>query len=231
MKQWKGFVTGVAFTLLAVVLVVTAGAKTGTVMQELTYRDIRVSLDGEVLDLRNAIGEPVEPFMFGGTNYLPVRALAEALGLNVAWNGAEVMVVLTTPEPSESAPEAAPVSEPEAVAAAPESAEEAKEAARREEEERLAAEEKARQEEEARKAAEEKARQEEEARKAAEEAARRDPASGYLLSTTVYITPTGKHWHFSGTCNGGTYKKTTLGEAVARKKTLTPCDKCVLTNP
>lgn len=117
MKQWKGFFAGVCCTLLTVGLVVTAGAKTGTVMQELTYRDIRVSLDGKVLDLRNAIGEPVEPFMFGGTNYLPVRALAEALGLNVAWNGAEVMVVLTTPEPkpqpeSVSAPQAEQQPEP-----------------------------------------------------------------------------------------------------------------------
>ena len=117
MKQWKGFLAGVCCTLLTVGLVATAGAKTGTVTQELTYRDIRVSLDGKVLDLRNAIGEPVEPFMFGGTNYLPVRALAEALGLNVAWNGAEVMVVLTTPkaEPqpeSASAPQAEQQPEP-----------------------------------------------------------------------------------------------------------------------
>ena len=95
MKKWlSGFLT----CLLLCGLVATAGAKTGKVMQELTYRDIRVSLDGKVLDLRNAVGDKVEPFMFDGTNYLPVRALAEALGLNVAWDGKEVMVVLTTPE-------------------------------------------------------------------------------------------------------------------------------------
>lgn len=35
--------------------------------------------------------------MFSGTNYLPVRALAESLGLNVAWDGANNTVVLTTP--------------------------------------------------------------------------------------------------------------------------------------
>lgn len=99
MKWMKGYLAGLLTALLLCGLVVTAGAKSGKVMQELTYRDIRVSLDGEVLDLRNAIGEPVEPFMFDGTNYLPVRALAEALGLNVAWDGAEVMVVLTTPVP------------------------------------------------------------------------------------------------------------------------------------
>jgi len=96
MKRWiSGFLT----CLLLCGLVITVSAKTGKVTQELTYRDIRVSLDGEVLDLRNAAGDKVEPFMFDGTNYLPVRALAEALGLNVAWDGKEVMVVLTTPKP------------------------------------------------------------------------------------------------------------------------------------
>lgn len=100
----------VAVALLASLLLIPgASANTGKVMQELEYRDIRVSLDGEVLDLRNAIGEKVEPFMFGGTNYLPVRALAEALGLDVAWDGKEVMVVLTTPKAPASEPETAPV--------------------------------------------------------------------------------------------------------------------------
>ena len=100
MKRLRDYFAGALSMLLIICLVGTAYATRGKIMQELEYRDIRVSLDGKVLDLRNAIGEPVEPFMFGGTNYLPVRALAEALGLNVAWNGQEVMVVLTTPEPS-----------------------------------------------------------------------------------------------------------------------------------
>lgn len=120
MKWMKGYISGLLTALLLCALVVTAGAKSGKVMQELTYRDIRVSLDGEVLDLRNAIGEKVEPFMFDGTNYLPVRALAEALGLNVAWNSAEVMVVLTTPEakPAEN-PKVIPVTEDSAPTPAP----------------------------------------------------------------------------------------------------------------
>lgn len=104
MKWGKSYIAGMLTMLLLCGIVATAGAKSGKVMQELTYRDIRVSLDGEVLDLRNAIGEKVEPFMFDGTNYLPVRALAEALGLNVAWDGKEVMVILTTPKPEVNAP-------------------------------------------------------------------------------------------------------------------------------
>lgn len=195
MKQWKGFVTGVCFTLLAFALVATAGAKTGKIMRELTYRDIRVSLDGEVLDLRNAIGEPVEPFMFDGTNYLPVRALAEALGLEVSWNGAEVMVVLTTPEAEPEAPEKWEVSEvPENAEPTPTPIPEPEPISR----------------------------------DLPEAWAASYPMDKIPTNMPVYVTPTGKHWHFSGSCNGGTYKLATY--AVALKRGLTPCEKCVLTS-
>ena len=102
MKNFKSYLAGVVTALAVCGMIGTASATVGKVQQELEYRNIKVSLDGEILDLRNAIGEPVEPFMFGGTNYLPVRALAEALGLQVAWDGANATVVLTTPAPEES---------------------------------------------------------------------------------------------------------------------------------
>ena len=95
----RSYVAGFLTALLVCALMGTAYARTGKVTQELEYRNIQVSLDGVILDLRNTAGEKVEPFMFGGTNYLPVRALAEALGLNVAWDGANATVVLTSPEP------------------------------------------------------------------------------------------------------------------------------------
>lgn len=42
---------------------------------------------------------------------------------------------------------------------------------------------------------------------------------------TIYITKTGKRYHYSSTCNGGTYYKSTLAEA--KRRGLTPCNKCV----
>lgn len=44
-------------------------------------------------------------------------------------------------------------------------------------------------------------------------------------SKTVYITKTGKRYHYDGTCNGGTYYESTLSEALG--KGLTACEKCV----
>lgn len=109
--QKKSFFAGMLAMLLVMSLVGTAGAVSGKVTKELEYRDISVSLDGEKLDLKDAKGNHVEPFMFEGTNYLPVRALAESLGLNVAWDGSTATVVLTHPD-YVAVPTPAPVGTP-----------------------------------------------------------------------------------------------------------------------
>lgn len=96
MKQIKWFLTGMVTMLLIMALAGTAVATTADIAKTLQYRDIKVSLDGNVLDLKDAAGNHVEPFMFDGTNYLPVRALAEALGLNVSWDAAANTIVLST---------------------------------------------------------------------------------------------------------------------------------------
>ena len=77
--------------------------------------------------------------------------------------------------------------------------------------------------------------QEETARKAQEEAAKKaqtqpkktttaNPQSTTNNSKTVYVTPTGKRYHFSSTCGGKNSSATTLSQALARG--LTPCKKC-----
>lgn len=45
-----------------------------------------------------------------------------------------------------------------------------------------------------------------------------------LKGRHIYVTPTGAHYHFDGSCNGGTYYEATLAEAMGRG--LTPCGKC-----
>lgn len=97
MRHYRRYLAG-GLAALALCAMGTASASVGKVTQELEYRNIKVTLDGKELDLRNAKGDPVEPFMFGGTNYLPVRALSEALGLEVSWDSATATVVLSTPE-------------------------------------------------------------------------------------------------------------------------------------
>ena len=98
MKNWKSFLAGMLAMLLLVFLAGNALAASGRVRQELVYQNIQVTLDGEKLSLQDAQGNPVEPFLLDGTNYLPIRAISQALGLDVGWDSASRTVVLTTPD-------------------------------------------------------------------------------------------------------------------------------------
>ena len=83
-----------AIMLLTVAAGVSASA--GDVTATLSYNNIKVTLDGSPVDLSDSEGEIVEPFIIDGTTYLPVRAVAAALGLGVEWDAATNTVVLTS---------------------------------------------------------------------------------------------------------------------------------------
>lgn len=51
-----------------------------------------------------------------------------------------------------------------------------------------------------------------------------DPSQPVQASRKIYITPTGKKYHYDPNCNGGTYIESTLDAALERG--LTPCAKC-----
>ena len=64
----------------------------------ITYRNIRVYLDGTQLRLVNSLGVAVEPFILNSNSsvYLPLRIIGEALGLAVSWDGNTNSVYLRT---------------------------------------------------------------------------------------------------------------------------------------
>lgn len=108
-QQWKGFVSGILVTLLVLGM---SGAAMAVVAQKqavLDYNDIKITLDGKSVTPTDANGQAVEPFAIEGTTYLPVRAIANALGLGVEWDGATQTVKLSstavpTSETSKPAP-------------------------------------------------------------------------------------------------------------------------------
>lgn len=103
-KQGKGFLAGILVTILALGLIGTAAATVGRYTVDADYSDIKVTLDGNAVTLVDANGAAVEPFAINGTTYLPVRAVANALGLEVGWDAATSTVQLTTPGQSAQAP-------------------------------------------------------------------------------------------------------------------------------
>lgn len=93
-RQWKGFALGLITATLIFCLGTTALA--ATVRQlDANYSGIKITLDGLELVPKDSNGNIVEPFTVNGTTYLPVRAIADALGLGVSWDGATQTVKLT----------------------------------------------------------------------------------------------------------------------------------------
>lgn len=87
----KGIVLGI---VIGVMLVPTAFAAIGTVTKDLSYDDIKISLNGKMIEPKDANGNKIEPFIIEGTTYLPVRAVGDALGLNVEWEATSKTVLL-----------------------------------------------------------------------------------------------------------------------------------------
>lgn len=96
-KQWKSFLCGVFAVLLLVGTVSPAAATVGNKTATLEYSNIKVTLDSALVTLVDVNGDPVEPFIIGGTTYLPIRAISNAFGLSVDWDGATQTVILTHP--------------------------------------------------------------------------------------------------------------------------------------
>lgn len=84
-------------TLCLVLLLTTpALASQGTKNVSITYRGISLTLDDQPVVPVDAEGRSVEPFILDGTTYLPVRGVANALSLDVAWDGTTNTVTLTS---------------------------------------------------------------------------------------------------------------------------------------
>ena len=80
--------------VLALGTAALAGDTDYTRAADITYRGISIIVNGTKIVPQDANGNPVEPFIMDGTTYLPVRAVAGALGLDVSWNGATSTVIL-----------------------------------------------------------------------------------------------------------------------------------------
>ncbi|MGN0183098.1 MAG: stalk domain-containing protein [Candidatus Ornithomonoglobus sp.] len=62
------------------------------------YRNIHIFIDGNITVLTTQQGDAIEPFIYDGTTYLPVRAVAQLLGLTVDWNDEEKAIYLISEE-------------------------------------------------------------------------------------------------------------------------------------
>ena len=61
---------------------------------DVTYDNYKVYIDNTLADLTDANGTTVEPFVYNGTTYLPVRGVAQAMGAQVTYDGASRSVYI-----------------------------------------------------------------------------------------------------------------------------------------
>lgn len=94
----SSFFAGMLTMLLILGLGGTAFAAAYQKQATLNYQGIKITLDGEEITPKDGAGNVVEPFTIDGTTYLPVRAIANAMGLEVNWNGATNTVEIAAPE-------------------------------------------------------------------------------------------------------------------------------------
>lgn len=93
MKKRK-MIVSLALALVLLSGSVLAASAVKTQMIEANYMGIKLVVDGLKVTPKDAAGHEVEPFISNGTTYLPVRAVAEALGQDVEWDGATKTVYI-----------------------------------------------------------------------------------------------------------------------------------------
>lgn len=91
-KRLQGFAAG-ALAVMVLGCVPTVAKDTYETIQ-VKYDNIKIYVDGEEVNTKDANGNTVEPFIYNGTTYLPVRAVGNAIGKEVSWDGVEKVVYL-----------------------------------------------------------------------------------------------------------------------------------------
>ena len=64
--------------------------------------DLSIVVDGSYRTFYNAVGQEVHPILYGGTTYLPIRAIGELMGKNVNWSQSTLTVSLAGDRPNGS---------------------------------------------------------------------------------------------------------------------------------
>ena len=91
-KRMQGLIAGVLIGFI-----IASGAvfaKEASEWAELYYNNIKIYIDGGEITPKDANGNNVEPFTMNGTTYLPVRAISNAFGKDVEWDGSTQSVYI-----------------------------------------------------------------------------------------------------------------------------------------
>lgn len=83
-ERIKGLIAGLLIGVIAGSFV--AVASVGTIEKIINYNNIKIKIDDVAVFPTDANGNYVEPFVIDGTTFLPLRGVANLLGLKVEWD-------------------------------------------------------------------------------------------------------------------------------------------------
>lgn len=101
--KFGSFLSGFLAAALLGGLTISALAITGKTTIEVY--PINVMVNGEVFQPTDAQGTPVDVFTYKGTTYAPLRALAEAYGLEVGYDAEAKLATVTDPKATPATPD------------------------------------------------------------------------------------------------------------------------------
>ena len=90
MKQFQKLGYMAIGAMLTLIISITAPVLAASIQKQINviYNDIKIYIDGELITPKDANGKVVDPYISDGTTYLPVRAVGDAFGKTVEWDGA-----------------------------------------------------------------------------------------------------------------------------------------------
>lgn len=91
-KTIRGYIIGF-FSAAILVSGITYATNT-TTLYDVIANGVKIIVDGQKLNPTDVNGDTVEPIIYNGTTYLPVRAVANAFGKAVYWDGPNYTVYL-----------------------------------------------------------------------------------------------------------------------------------------
>lgn len=91
-KMLKGYILG--FLSAALIVSSIGYAANTTTLYNVLLEGVKIVVDGQKINPTDANGNTVEPIIYNGTTYLPVRAVANAIGKAVYWDGPNYTVYL-----------------------------------------------------------------------------------------------------------------------------------------
>lgn len=93
-KRWIG--CGMALVLISAMTMPALADSVSKRVDATLRSDYKIVLDGKEMNFKQSDGASALALVYDGTTYLPLRAIGEALGKDVDWNGKTKTITLTS---------------------------------------------------------------------------------------------------------------------------------------